>query len=141
MDINEDLSNGVREIEHLWIPMPDGARLAARLWLPENPDSLPVPAILEYLPYRKSDMTVLRDMVHHRWFAGQGYACLRVDLRGSGDSDGVLTDEYLWAELMDGVAVIEWIAQQPWCSGDVGMIGISWADSTACRSPPCSRRP
>jgi putative CocE/NonD family hydrolase len=116
----------VRDIEHVWIPMPDGTRLAARIWLPEDAEDHPVPAILEYIPYRKRDGVRLRDETMHPYFAGHGYACVRVDLRGSGDSEGVLTDEYLPQELEDGVEILRWIASQPWCSGKVGMIGISW---------------
>jgi len=67
-----------------------------------------------------------RDDMMHGYFAGHGYACVRVDIRGSGDSEGVLRDEYLQSELDDGVAIIAWIARQPWCNGRVGMIGISW---------------
>jgi uncharacterized protein len=121
-----DLPEPVRVEENLWIPLPDGVRLAARLWRPRGADEHPVPAILEYIPYRKRDSTRARDDVMHHYFAGHGYACLRVDLRGSGDSEGVLKDEYLQQELDDGVAVIRWISEQPWCNGDVGMIGISW---------------
>ncbi len=116
----------VREIEHCWIPMPDGCRLAARIWLPEDAEHAPVPAVLEYIPYRKRDFTRTRDEPMHHWFAGHGYAAVRVDVRGSGDSDGVLADEYAEEELADGVAVIAWIAEQPWCTGAVGMIGKSW---------------
>jgi len=121
-----ELPRRVREIENTWIPMPDGTRLAARIWIPEDAEQKPVPGILEYIPYRKRDGTRERDDGHHRYFAGHGYACVRVDLRGSGDSEGVLTDEYLQQELDDGAAVIAWIARQRWCSGRVGMIGISW---------------
>lgn len=106
--------------------MSDSTRLAARLWLPANAYDSPVPVILEYIPYRKRDGSRLRDETIHPYFAGHGYASIRVDLRGSGDSEGVLTDEYLPQELDDGVAVIEWLANQPWCDGSVGMIGISW---------------
>jgi putative CocE/NonD family hydrolase len=116
----------VRTVENLWIPMRDGAKLAARVWLPEDAERAPVPAILEYIPYRKRDFTRLRDSIMHPYVAGHGFACIRLDLRGSGDSDGVLTDEYLQQELDDGVDAIRWIAAQPWCTGDVGMIGISW---------------
>lgn len=126
MRIAENLPHAVREIPNLWIPLPDGSRLAARLWLPAEAEEQPVPCILEYIPYRQNDLFLAKDAPHHRWFAGHGYASLRVDLRGSGDSDGVLTDEYLAQELQDGVEVIDWIARQPWCSGAVGMIGISW---------------
>ena len=106
--------------------MPDGTRLAARAWIPEKADDDPVPAILEYIPYRKRDFTRLRDDVMHAYFAGHGYACLRVDLRGSGDSEGLTTDEYTSQELEDGEAILDWIANQSWCNGRVGMIGISW---------------
>jgi predicted acyl esterase len=72
----------VREIENEWITMPDGCRLAARIWLPEDAEDDPVPAILEYLPYRKRDGTIERDHLTHPYFAGHGYACVRVDMRG-----------------------------------------------------------
>ncbi len=116
----------VQEIENLWIPMPDGCRLAARIWLPEGAERRPVPAIFEYIPYRKRDFTRARDEPMHRYFAGHGYAAVRVDVRGSGESDGLLLDEYLQQEQDDAVEAIRWIASQPWCSGNVGMMGISW---------------
>ena len=110
--------------EETWIPLPDGCWLAARIWRPA--DLPPVPAILEYIPYRQRDLTAPRDAMNHAWFAGHGYAGVRVDLRGSGDSEGVLEDEYTQQEFDDGLAVLRWLAAQPWCTGDVGMIGISW---------------
>ncbi len=133
----------VREIENLWIPLPDGARLAARVWLPRDAAGAPVPALLEFLPYRKSDGTVIRDALRQPYYAGHGYAVLRVDMRGSGDSDGVLLDEYTTQEHDDAVAVIAWIAAQPWCDGNVGMMGISWGGfnslQVAARRPPALR--
>jgi len=116
----------VHEIEHFTIRMSDGTELAARMWLPDDAEAKPVPAILEYIPYRKRDLTAERDVRHHPYIAGFGYASVRVDLRGSGESEGILTDEYLQQELDDGVEVINWLARQKWCSGAVGMIGISW---------------
>ena len=121
--------------------MPDDCRLAARIWLPEDAEQSPVPAILEHLPYRRRDFTRLRGDETHRYFAGHGYAGVRVDMRGSGDSDGVLEDEYLQQELDDAVAVIEWLAKQSWCTGLVGMTGISWGgfnalQVAALRPPP-----
>jgi putative CocE/NonD family hydrolase len=140
MHIRHDFPRPVREIENLWIPLPDGARLAARVWLPADAEDAPVPALLEYLPYRKSDGTTLRDSLRAPYYAGYGYAVLRVDIRGSGDSDGVLTDEYTAQEQDDALTVIAWIARQPWCSGAVGMMGISWggfnALQVAARRPP-----
>ncbi|MFP4494109.1 MAG: CocE/NonD family hydrolase, partial [Puniceicoccaceae bacterium] len=116
----------VEEIEHTCIPMADGTRLAARIWKPTDAEAVPVPAILEFIPYRKRDFTAGRDAANHRWFAGHGYACLRVDMRGSGESEGVLLDEYIEQEQEDGLEIIEWIRSQPWCDGKVGMFGISW---------------
>lgn len=115
----------VRE-EGVWIPLKRGVRLAARIWLPEDAEHKPVPALLEYLPYRKRDMTRPGDEPKHAWFAGHGYASLRVDLAGAGDSFGVMRDEYTEQELNDGKEVIAWIASQSWCTGNVGMFGISW---------------
>ncbi len=127
-------------IETVWIPMPDGAKLAARLWLPPGAREIPVPAILEYIPYRRRDRTRLRDEAMHPRFAAAGYAALRVDMRGSGDSDGVMLDEYSLQEIQDGVDVIAWIAEQTWCDGNVGMFGKSWGAYTsfqvAARRPP-----
>ena len=116
----------VRHIEHHWIPMPDGTRLSARIWLPEDAEADPVPAILEYIPYRKRDGTRMRDDSMHGWWAGHGYASIRLDIRGTGESEGQITDEYTRQELEDGRDAIAWIAAQPWCLGTVGMTGISW---------------
>jgi len=130
----------VHEIEHLWIALSDGCRLSARLWLPASAASVPVPAILEYIPYRKRDAVRRRDEGMHGYFAAQGYAAVRVDLRGSGESEGILHDEYLLQEQDDALEVIAWIARQPWCSGRVGMMGKSWgafnALQVAARRPP-----
>jgi putative CocE/NonD family hydrolase len=130
----------VRVIENCWITMSDGCRLAARIWLPVDAEMSPVPAILEYIPYRKRDFTRARDEPMHHYFAGYGYAAVRVDLRGSGDSDGLLLDEYLQQEHDDALEVIRWIVQQPWCSGAVGMMGKSWGGfnslQVAARRPP-----
>ncbi len=115
-----------RVLETMWIPMPDGARLAARVWMPEETSTRPMPAILEYIPYRRRDFTRIRDDKAHPRFAEAGYAVLRVDMRGSGDSDGLMHDEYTAQELQDACDAIAWIAEQPWCDGNVGMMGKSW---------------
>ncbi len=96
---------GVREIEHTWIPMRDGVRLSARLFLPEGQGARP--AVLEYIPYRKRDGYRSHDSAWGRQMASRGFAYVRVDVRGSGDSEGVLTDEYAEPELADGEAVID----------------------------------
>lgn len=140
MGIKTDFPHPIREIENTWIPLADGTRLAARIWLPEDAEQNPVPAILEYLPYRKSDGTAVRDALRHPYLAGHGYAAVRVDMRGSGDSDGILYDEYLQQEQDDALEVLAWIADQPWCTGDIGMFGKSWGGfnslQIAARRPP-----
>jgi predicted acyl esterase len=114
------------EIEDQSIEMPDGCRLSARIWMPKDAEDDPVPVILEHLPYRKRDGTIVRDSLTHPWMAGQGYACIRVDMRGNGDSEGVMEDEYTPQELQDACDVIDWAVSQTWCSGTAGMMGISW---------------
>jgi len=110
--------------------MSDGARLGARMWLPNGCDGELTAAVLEYIPYRKDDHTVARDSTLHPHLVEHGFACVRVDMRGSGSSDGVLMDEYSEQEMADGEEVIAWIADQPWCDGNIGMIGISWGGIT-----------
>jgi uncharacterized protein len=130
----------VEELGDVWIPLPDGGRLSARLWLPPVARSEPVPAVVEVSPYRHEDHTRRRDAVRHPYFAEHGYASLRVDIRGSGASSGVLVDEYTEAEQEDVCHALSWIAAQPWCSGSIGMIGLSWggfaALQAAARRPP-----
>jgi uncharacterized protein len=131
---------GVREIEDLWIPISDGTRLSAHLWLPPRAEQEPVPAVVEVSPYRHEDNTRRRDSVRHPYFAKQGYASLRIDIRGSGSSDGVILDEYSEREQQDICEALAWVAAQPWSTGSVGMIGISWggfaALQAAARRPP-----
>lgn len=116
----------IMKMEHVWIPMSDGARLAATIWLPVDAKEDKVPAVLEYLPYRKDDFTAIRDSVRHPYFAGHGYASIRVDIRGCGNSDGILKDEYLKQEHDDALEVFDWIVKQEWSTGSIGMIGKSW---------------
>jgi uncharacterized protein len=126
MRVVSDLPRPVRTLEHVWIPLSDGSRLGARIWLPEDAEQHPVPAVVDYIPYRKGDGTAPRDASRFAYLAGHGYAGVRVDIRGSGESDGLLTDEYLPQEQQDGVEVLRWLAKQRWCTGACGMIGISW---------------
>ncbi|MEV0558249.1 MULTISPECIES: CocE/NonD family hydrolase [unclassified Streptomyces] len=135
----ENLPHTTRQEDHVRIPMPDGVHLSARVWRPVSSDDSPVPAILEYIPYRKGDLSSVRDSIHHPYIAGHGYACVRVDLRGTGDSEGVLTDEYLEVEQSDAEAVLDWLATQPWCDGTTGMMGISWGAFAALQV--AARRP
>jgi predicted acyl esterase len=141
--VRRDFPHGVRTVEHAWIELPDGCRLAARIWLPDDAESAPVPAVLDAVPYRKGDGTAARDATRYPYIAGHGYACVRLDLRGSGDSDGLMPDEYTEQEQSDVEAVIAWLAEQAWCDGAVGMIGVSWggfaALQAAARNPPALR--
>ncbi len=140
MNIKTSYPHKIEDREHVWIPMRDGKRLAARIWMPVDAQQDPVPAILEYIPYRKRDNIRARDTRNHPYLAGHGYAAVRVDLRGSGDSEGIITDQYRPQEQEDGLDAIAWLAQQPWCNGKVGMMGISWggfnALQIAAHNPP-----
>jgi len=139
--VRTDFPHKVRVIENLWVPLPDGTRLAAKVWLPE--EAGPVPAVLEYIPYRKRDGTRTRDQGLHMYLAGHGYAAIRLDIRGCGDSEGLISDEYTEQEQQDGCDAIAWIAAQDWCDGQVAMIGISWGGfnglQIAARQPPALR--
>lgn len=135
----------IKEIHHAYIPIAAGPaeniiRLAYRAWLPEDANQHPVPAILEFLPYRKNDGTIVRDEITMPATAEHGYACIRVDIRGMGESEGLFDDEYSEQELSDAEQVIDWISRQPWCDGNVGMVGISWGGfnslQLAYRQPP-----
>ena len=114
--VKENLKK-IKVDDNLGIILSDGCRLSARTWMPENAYDSPVPVILEYLPYRKRDGTIARDELTHPYFAKNGYASVRVDIRGNGDSQGTMADEYTPQELSDAVEVINWLAKQPWCSG------------------------
>ncbi len=126
MKTRTEFPRAIELIEHAEIVLSDGVRLSAMIWLPKDAEKNPVPAILEYLPYRKRDGTTERDALNHPYFAGHGYAAIRVDMRGAGDSEGVLRGEYLKQEQDDALEVLKWIAAQPWSTDAVGMIGISW---------------
>jgi len=96
------------------IMMSDGCRLSARIWMPENASTNPVPAILEHLPYRKRDGTIYRDEITLPYFAARGYACIRVDMRGNGESQGLMEDEYLPQEISwGGFNSLQVAAMQP----------------------------
>jgi putative CocE/NonD family hydrolase len=104
-------------------------RLAGHYWY--NADTLKAgekcPAIVEFVPYRRRDGTMIADSKMYPWFAYNDYLCFRIDLQGSGDSEGVLTDEYTEEELVYCIQVIAAIAALPTCDGNVGMMGKSWS--------------
>ena len=125
----------VQKIEHLWIPLRDGTRLAARMRAcpPEptrsrsRPSSSTSPTASGTAPGDATSPCTA-------YFAGTGYAAVRVDMRGSGDSDGLLADEYLQANRTTPCEVIDWISRQPWCDGHVGMMGKSWGGFNCLQS-------
>jgi uncharacterized protein len=140
MDTVTQFPHQISDERDMGIVLSDGCRLSARVWMPVDAAKNPVPAVLEYIPYRKSDGTLPRDEIMHKYMAGNGYACVRVDMRGNGDSEGLMADEYTIQELADACEVIEWLAAQPWCTGAVGMMGKSWGGfnclQTAFLQPP-----
>lgn len=134
------LPHPVLEVRNCWIPLSSGERLAARLWLPEVPEGVRVPAVMEFSIYRKSDVQAVRDSATYGYLAGCGYACVRVECRGTGDSDGLQTDQFAIQYVDDAVESLAWIARQRWCTGKVAMIGLSWPGhmclQVAARNPP-----
>lgn len=134
-------SNEKIEITEAWIDMPDGVRLAADIYWPagaKTEDRFPV--LLEYLPYRKDEARA-RNYSLYSYFLNHGYVVARVDMRGTGNSEGVtIPYEYSDIELDDGEEVIDWLSRQDWSTGSVGMFGISWGGfnsiQMAMRNPP-----
>lgn len=125
-------------LERVFVPLPDGTRLAVSLFLPHGDE--PVPCVIEALPYRKDDLTASYQSEYVRLRDEHSYAVARVDVRGTGSSDGLATDEYPAQEQRDLCGVIAWLAGQPWCTGSVGMYGTSYSGfnalQVACERPP-----
>jgi predicted acyl esterase len=122
-------------IEHVVVPMADGTRLATTLYLPAV--SEPVPCLLEALPYRKDDLTATYRPEYVRLRDEHAFAVARVDVRGTGSSEGLATDEYPEQEQEDLGEVIAWLAAQPWCSGAVGMFGTSYSGFNSLHLAAC----
>jgi uncharacterized protein len=137
---SKPLYSGIR-IEKTWIPMPDGVKLAVTLYLPEGgKPGEKFPAILEYIPYRKDDWQESWDYELHSYYVLHGYVGARVDIRGTGSSEGAPPDrEYSRIEQSDCMETIAWLARQSWSNGNVGMTGISWGGFNALQM--ASRRP
>ncbi|MFT5209393.1 MAG: putative CocE/NonD family hydrolase [Flavobacterium sp.] len=128
-------------VTEVWITMPDGVRLAADVFWPTGADKTNrFPVLLEYLPYRKNE-SLARNYALYSYFLERGYIVARVDIRGTGNSEGVtIPYEYSDIELDDGERVIEWLSGQEWSTGNIGMFGISWGGfnsiQMAMRNPP-----
>lgn len=112
---------------HQWISMSDGVRLSAASWMPGRLTE-PLPALIEIIPYRKRDHTAVRDFQMHSALAARGYACFRVDMRGHGDSEGLHDAHRTYADVEE---IVAWLRSQPWCSGRIGMVGLSWGGTNA----------
>ena len=129
------------DVETVWdarIRVRDGVELSANLWLPKPADGSPAgpsgerfPAVLEMIPYGKDNWRRNADVARGTYLASRGYALCRVDVRGTGSSGGIALDEYTEDETRDGYDAVEWLAAQPWCTGAVGMWGISYGGFTS----------
>jgi uncharacterized protein len=108
----------------------DGTELSINLFLPAHVRAT-VPAILNIDPYRKDDWSQAWDLTLAAYFAERGYAYSRLDVRGTGSSGGIARDEYTAEETDDGHDVVEWLAGQQWCSGSIGMWGLSYGGFTS----------
>lgn len=120
--------------------MTDGVRVALTTYLPDAPNDGPFPAIVESLPYRKDDDCTARDYSTYAYMASRGMAGVRIDIRGTGASTGIINDEYLLVEQSDNLEILAWLEDQDWCTGNIGMWGISWGGfsslQTAMLRPP-----
>jgi len=130
-------------VETVWLTLKDGVHLSATLFkpVPRNPDEK-FPVLLEYLPYRKDDPYISRDVFYvHEYFVKRGYIVARVDIRGTGSSEGVFPGrEYSEQELDDACEIIDQLSKLPGSNGRIGMWGISWGGfnsiQIAMRQPP-----
>ena len=129
-------------VEPATVKMPDGVNLAVTYYRPS--DASPghqYPIVINMVPYRKDDIFYAGDFGVYSYLAARGIACARIDIRGTGGSDGQLPDrEYSDAELSDLQNCIAHLAALPWCNGSIGMQGKSWAGFNALmmamRRPP-----
>jgi predicted acyl esterase len=141
----------VKEEKNIFITMRDGVRLAADIYRPDAQGKFP--ALLSMSPYGK-DVQKLKSPVgplspvrgnggqeagDTDYFVTRGYAHVIVDSRGSGDSEGEYPF-YGLEEHKDGYDLIEWISMQPWCDGNLGMLGMSYFGTlqfmVAAQNPP-----
>jgi putative CocE/NonD family hydrolase len=127
----------IRQVKDIRIPLSDGIYLSADLFLPDASGKFPV--VLNYIPYRKDDLSAYTGMTCH-YFAERGFASAVVDIRGTGGSQGIILDEYTLQEQLDGCQVIDWLSKQEWSNGNVGMWGASYsgfnAIQIAMHNPP-----
>lgn len=127
--------------QNLQVRVSDGTVLSLDVYRPNSPGRFP--GILEHIPYRKDDLRAMQDRGQNIELARAGFACVRLDVRGTGSSGGTAVDEYTEAEQRDGVEIVDWLARQPWCTGAVGSWGKSYGGFTciqlAANRPPALR--
>ena len=117
----------------MYVPMPDGEKLAVDVFIPTGgPGTGPFPVILMYTPYCRStidpktgEIGDLGQSQRGRFFLPHGYALVAADMRGTGASTGWLQD-FMPQLADDGKVLVDWIADQKWCDGNVGMMGDSY---------------
>ncbi len=130
----------IEQSSYVTLDLPTGVSLGARIWRPADSDKNPVPAIIDYHPYRGCDYTAVGDSMRYSHLAASGYACVKLDVRGTGNSTGIHPDQFDENYWTDAVAAVAWLAEQPWCNGRVGMVGVSWPAHAslmvATRQPP-----
>lgn len=134
------MSYPVQVDRRVFVEMDDGTRIALTTYLPAAAGDGPFPAVVESLPYRKDDDCTARDWETFGYLASKGIAGVRIDIRGTGASTGIIENEYVAREQGDTLEVLAWTAAQDWCTGALGMWGISWggfsALQTAMLRPP-----
>jgi uncharacterized protein len=130
----------VRIDRRVFVPMDDGVTIALTIYQPDSRNDGPYPTVVESLPYRKDDAFYSSDWPTYAYLAGKGFAGVRIDIRGTGASAGIIEDEYVPREQQDTLAIFRWLADQDWCSGNLGMWGVSWGGfsslQTAMLRPP-----
>lgn len=130
----------VRIDRRVFVPMDDGVQICLTVYLPDAPGDGPFPTVVESIPYRKDDEFFAPDFRSYTYLAARGFAGVRLDIRGTGASSGIIADEYLEREQRDTLAVFDWLEAQDWCDGNLGMWGVSWggfsALQTAMLRPP-----
>lgn len=124
----------VRIDRKVFVPMDDGVRIALTVYLPDAPGDGPYPTVVESLPYRKDDEFMSADYQTYSYLAARGFAGVRIDIRGTGASTGVIADEYTEREQLDTLAVFDWLETQSWCDGNLGMWGVSWGGFSALQT-------
>ena len=130
MTVPPQPSSGVQVDRDLLIPLPDGTRLAGDLYRPAGAG--PGPVLVSYYPYRKDD--IIGSLFEHTRIrlCERGYASVFVDMAGTGASEGQYGESFDPArEGRDGAEIIEWVAGQDWCDGNVGAWGVSYGGMNA----------